>query len=49
MEEEKILKMECVLDRIFYPKYAKKVDSGQYAIFKMLVTKRLENCEEDIR
>lgn len=48
MEEEKILKMECVLDRIFYPKYAKKVDSGQYAIFKMLVTKRLENCEEDL-
>lgn len=48
MEEEKILKMECVLDRIFYPKYVKKVDSGQYAIFKMLVTKRLENCEEDL-
>lgn len=48
MEEEKILKMECVLDRIFYPKYAKKVDSGQYAIFKMIVTKRLENCEEDL-
>lgn len=48
MEEEKVLKMECVLDRIFYPKYAKKVESGEYAIFKMLVTKKLENCEEDL-
>ena len=25
MIEEKILKFECVLDRIFYPKYSKKI------------------------
>lgn len=48
MEEEKILKMECTLDRIFYPKYAKKVDSGEFAIFSAIVTKRLENCDEDL-
>lgn len=48
MEEEKILKIECTLDRIFYPKYAKKVDSGEFAIFSVIVTKRLENCDEDV-
>ena len=48
MEEEKILKIECALDRIFYPKYAKKVDSGEFAIFSAIVTKRLENCDEDL-
>lgn len=48
MEEEKILKIECTLDRIFYPKYAKKVDSGEFAIFSAIVTKRLENCDEDL-
>ena len=48
MEEEKILKIECTLDRIFYPKYAKKVDSGEFAIFSAVVTKRLENCDEDL-
>ena len=48
MEEEKILKIECTLDRIFYPKYAKKVDSGEFAIFSVIVTKRLENCDEDL-
>ena len=48
MEEEKILKIECTLDRIFYPKYAKKVDSGEFAIFGAIVTKRLENCDEDL-
>lgn len=46
--EEKILKMECTLDRIFYPKYAKKVDSGEFVIFSAIVTKRLENCDEDL-
>ena len=48
MEEEKILKIECTLDRIFYPKYAKKVDSGEFAISSAIVTKRLENCDEDL-
>lgn len=48
MEEEKILKIECTLDRIFYPKYAKKVESGEFAIFSAIVTKRLENCDKDL-
>ena len=48
MEEEKILKIECTLDRIFYPKYSKKVNSGEFAIFSAIVTKRLENCYEDL-
>lgn len=48
MEEEKILKIECTLDRIFYPKYAKKVESGEFAIFSAIVTKRLESCDKDL-
>ena len=48
MEEEKIIKAEVVLERIFYPKYVKKVESGGYAIFSTTVTKKLENCEEDL-
>lgn len=48
MEKEKILKIECTLDRIFYPKYSKKVNSGEFAIFSAIVTKRLENCEDDL-
>ena len=48
MEEEKIIKIECTLDRIFYPKYSKKVNSGEFAIFSAIVTKRLENCDEDL-
>lgn len=47
MEEEKILKIECVLEHIIYPKYAKEIKSGEYGIFKALVTKRLENTEYD--
>lgn len=46
--EENILKFECILDRIIFPKYAKKVESGEYAIFNTIVTKRLENCEDDL-
>lgn len=45
MEEEKILKFECVLDRIFYPKYSKKINSGEFGIFQALITKELENCD----
>lgn len=48
MEEEKILKFECTLDRIIFPKYAKKVDSGDFAIFNTIVTRRLENCEDEL-
>ena len=45
MEEEKILKIECTLDRIFYPKYAKKINSGEFGIFQAIVTKTLEDTE----
>lgn len=48
MEEEKILKFECTLDRIFYPKYSKKVKSGEFAIFSTTITKWLENEVEDL-
>lgn len=41
--EEKILKFECTLDRIIYPKYTKKVQSGDFAIFSMRITKWLDN------
>lgn len=46
--EENILKFECTLDRIIFPKYVKKVESGEFSIFNTIVTKRLENCEEDL-
>ena len=45
MEEEKILKIECTLDRIFYPKYAKQINSGEFGIFQAIVTKTLEDTE----
>lgn len=48
VEEEKILKLECTLDRIFYPKYCKKVESGEFAIFSAVITKWLENKVEDL-
>lgn len=41
--EEKILKFECALDRIIYPKYSKKVQSGDFAIFSMRITKWIDN------
>lgn len=48
VEEEKILKFECTLDRIFYPKYCKKVKSGEFAIFSVVITKWLENKIDDL-
>ena len=48
VEEEKILKFECTLDRIFYPKYCKKVVSGEFAIFSAVITKWLENKIDDL-
>ena len=48
MDEEKILKIECTLDKIFFPKYSKKVASGEFAIFKVIITKQLENCDEEL-
>ena len=47
MIEEKILKFECVLDRIFYPKYSKKIKSGEFGIFKVNITKLLEFTNYD--
>ena len=45
MEEEKILKIECTLNRIYFPKYAKKINSGEFGIFQAIVTKNLEDTE----
>lgn len=47
MEEEKILKFECVLDRIFYPKYSKKIKSGEFGIFRVNITKSLGLTDYD--
>ncbi|MBU5331715.1 AAA family ATPase [Anaerocolumna aminovalerica] len=46
--EENIVKCEVYLDRIFYPKYTKSVDSGEYAIFSAIISKRLENCNDNL-
>ena len=46
--EERVLKFECALERIFYPKYCKKVDSGEFAIFSVTVTKWLENKIDNV-
>ena len=46
--EEKILKFECALDRIIYPKYSKKVQSGDFAIFSMRITKWIDNKIDEI-
>ncbi len=48
MDEEKILKFECTLDWIIFPKYVKKVESNEFAIFRANITKSLENCNEDM-
>lgn len=48
MDEEKILKFECTLDWIIFPKYVKKVESNEFAIFRANITKALENCNEDM-
>lgn len=46
--EEKILKFECALDRIIYPKYSKKVQSGDFAIFSMRITKWIDDKIDEI-
>lgn len=46
--EEKILKFESALDRIIYPKYSKKVQSGDFAIFSMRITKWIDNKIDEI-
>ena len=45
VEEEKILKFECTLEHIIFPKYAKEIKSGEFGIFKALITKKIENTE----
>ena len=45
--EEQIVKCEIVVDKIFFPKYAQRVESGEYAIFISKVVKAIEgNCDE---
>lgn len=46
--EECIVKCEVYLDRIFFPKYAKQVATGEFAIFSSVVSKKIENCSEDL-
>lgn len=48
MDEEKILKFECTLDWIIFPKYVKQVESNEFAIFRANITKALENCSEEM-
>lgn len=48
MDEEKILKFECTLDWIIFPKYVKKVESNEFAIFRANITNALENCSEEM-
>ena len=43
---EKILKCEIELDRIFYPKLKFEVESGEYAIFVASIINKIENCED---
>lgn len=47
MKEEKILKFECVLDHVIYPKYSKEIKSKEFGIFRAIVTKLLEGTEYD--
>ena len=46
--DEEILKCEITLDRIFYPKYAKSVESGEYSIFSGTVLKVLESYSKEV-
>src|SRR5574344_1391278 len=46
IDTEAIIKCELFLERIFFPKYVKSVDSGEFAIFSGYITKRIENCPE---
>lgn len=41
MEDEKIVKLEVSLDRIFFPKFQKKIENGEYGIFSARVEKVL--------
>src|SRR5574344_894631 len=48
IDTEAIIKCELFLERIFFPKYVKSVDSGEFAIFSGYITKRIENCPETL-
>ena len=41
MEKEKIVKVEVSLDRIFFPKFQKRIESGEFGIFVARVEKVL--------
>lgn len=41
---ENIVKCEIILDRIFYPKNARKVEAGEYAIFTGTIVKNIDNA-----
>lgn len=46
MEEERIIKIEVSLDRIFFPKYQKRIESGEFGIFSARVEKVLPDSFE---
>lgn len=46
MEKEKIIKIEVSLDRIFFPKYQKRIESGEFGIFSARVEKVLPDSFE---
>ena len=43
--EEVIIKCEILLNRIFFPKGARNIQSGEYAIFIGNIIKNIENCD----
>lgn len=45
MDNEKIIKCEIKLNRIFFPRGAYEVASGEYAIFTGDIVKAISNCE----
>lgn len=48
MGDNKIIKAEIQLSRIFFPKGVVEVEGGEYAIFLAKIVKPIENCEEFI-
>lgn len=43
MKNENVLKLEIKLDRIFYPKYVKKITDGEFGIFSAMVIQCLDD------
>jgi len=46
MVDNKIIKCEIELDRIFFPKNSYEVASGEHAIFVANIINKLENCDD---